>query len=64
MFSWYITDSDNWTVLTLNPSFTKPFGTHTFYQGERGRSDPPAISKTAAPVNVKFCMVLEAPYKC
>ena len=38
----------------FSPSFTKPFGIHTFYQGggggeEEGRSDPSAISKTTAP---------------
>ena len=25
----------------LNPSFTKPFGTHTFYQGGGGVEQPP-----------------------
>ena len=41
-------------VIGVNPSFTKPFGTHTFYQGGGGSSQPPAISKTVAPMNVKF----------
>ena len=44
---------------SFNPSFTKPFGTHTFYQGGRGRPEPPAISKTVEPMNVKFCRALE-----
>ena len=41
----------------FNPSFTKPFGTHTFYQLES--AGLPAISETVAPMNVKFCRVLE-----
>ena len=53
-------------VLLLNPSFTKPFGTHTFYQGGGGGGgggggEPPAILKTVAPMSVKFCMVLRTP---
>ena len=44
----------------LNPSCTKLFGTHTWYQG--GRPDPPAISKTLAPMNLKFCRVLETSF--
>ena len=32
----------------INPSFTKPFGTNIFYQGERGSDGPPAISETVA----------------
>ena len=46
----------------FNPFFTKPFGTHTFYQGW-GRPDPSDISKTVAPMNMKFCGVLETPLK-
>ena len=49
--------------LKLNPSFTKPFGTHTLYQGGGGgggvQPDPLAISKTIAPMNMKYCKVLE-----
>ena len=44
---------------TLNPSCTKPFGTHTLHKGGRGRSDAAAISKSFAPINKKFCMILE-----
>ena len=46
----------------VDPSFTKSFGTHTFYQGG-GRLDPPSHLKTVAPMNVKFCRVLETPLK-
>ena len=49
-------------INNINPSFAKPFGTHTFYQG--GRADPPpSYLKTVAPMNVKFCRVLETPLK-
>ena len=49
----------------VNPSFTEPFGTHTFTNGGGGgaQADLPAISKTVAPMNVKFCRVLEKPLK-
>ena len=51
-------------LLIINPSFSKPFGTHTFYQGGGGGSSrPPAISKTVAPMKLKFCRVLETPLK-
>ena len=47
----------------FNPSFTKPFGTHTFYQGGGGGGGmvgrTPAISKPVAPMDLKFCRVLE-----
>ena len=50
-----------WCLFPLNRSFTKPFGTHTFYQrgGGVGRT-PPAISKNVVTMNVKFCRVLKA----
>ena len=52
------------TVETLNPSFTKPFRYPHLLPGGGGvRSDPPTISKTVAPMNVKFCRVLETPLK-
>ena len=57
------TQFDQWAKTLFNPSSTKPFGTHTFYQGRGGRTDPPAISETVAPMNVKFCRVLETPLK-
>ena len=41
----------------INPSCTKPFGTHTIYQG--GWLDPPAISKTIVPMNMTFFKVLQ-----
>ena len=44
------------TRLTF-PLPIKPFGSHTLYQ--EGLAGPPAISKTIAPMNVKFCRVLE-----
>ena len=47
----------------FNPSFAKPFGTHTFYQGGGVEPIPPAISKTTAPMNLKFCRVLETSLK-
>ena len=48
----------------VNPSFTKPFGTHTFYQRGGGSSRPLKLfKKTFAPMNVKFCRVLETPFK-
>ena len=34
-----------------------------FTKGGGGRADPPAISKTVAPMNLKFCRVLETPLK-
>ena len=40
-----------------NPSFSKPFGTHTFYQG--GSAGPAAISSTIYPMNLIFCRVLK-----
>ena len=46
------------TSTVFNPSFTKPFGTHTFYKGGGGRGGS-AISKTVAPMNLKFSGVLE-----
>ena len=33
----------------INPSFTMPFGTHTFYQGRRGSSRPPSYLKNRCP---------------
>ena len=50
----------------FNPSCTKPFGTHTLYQGGGGggfEPTPSAISKTVAPMNLKFSRVLETPLK-
>ena len=58
--------------MRINLSFTKPFGTHTFYQGGGGggggggdgSSGPPqAISETVDPMKVKFFRVLETPLK-
>ena len=48
----------------LNPSFITPFaiGTHTLYQGGRGSVRPPAISKTIALMDLKFCRILETPF--
>ena len=47
----------------INPSFTKHFGTHTFYQRGGGgggvEQTSQAISETVASMNVKFCRVLE-----
>ena len=34
---------------TSNPSFTKPFGTHTFYQGRGGVGNPPCYPKNRCP---------------
>ena len=45
--------------MDINPSCTRPFGTHTLYQREEGVLDPLAISKTVVSMNMKFCMVLE-----
>ena len=50
-------------LLTLPfPSLLVPTYPHLL-QGGGGRADPPAISKTVAPMNVKFCRVLETPLK-
>ena len=51
----------NSVTFLFNPSCTKPFGTHTLYQGGGGGGQPlpPAISKTASPLNLKLCRVLE-----
>ena len=43
----------------INPSCTKPFGTHVLYQGEIGGSPKPPISKTFALINMKFCMIIK-----
>ena len=45
----------------INPSCTKTFGTPTLYQGG-GVAGPPAISNTVAPMNLKFCRVLETSF--
>ena len=50
-------------IYDVKLSFTKPFGTHPFYQGGGGRADPPSISKTVPLMSVKFCRVLETPLK-
>ena len=42
----------------FNPTFSKPFGAHTFYQG-----GGVGYLKNVAPMNVKFCRVLETPWK-
>ena len=43
----------------INPSCTKPFSTHTFYQGGGGREvsvgPPPYYLKNRCPHHVKFC---------
>ena len=44
----------------FNPSCTKVFGTHTFYEGGGGGlSRPPMISKTADSTNFNFGRPLE-----
>ena len=45
----------------FNPSFTKPFGIHTLYQGE-GRPDT-CYLKNCRTMGVKFCRVLDTPLK-
>ena len=47
-------DSKEWSDIYVNPSFTKPFGAHTFHQegGGGGRADPIAISEAVAPIRV------------
>ena len=45
----------------FNPSFTKSFGTQPFTKGGGRRADPSAISKTVAPIDLKFGRVLERP---
>ena len=50
----------------INPSFTKPFGSHTFYRGGgggRGADGPPAISKPIVSMNLKLCKVLRTSLK-
>ena len=44
----------------LNAFFTKPFGTHTFYQG--GLPDSPNYFKNRFPMKLKFCRVLETSF--
>ena len=52
------------TSHSLNPSYTKLFRTHTLYQGGiRTPPPPPTISSTFSCTNVKFCKVLEIPFK-
>ena len=54
-------------ILDLNPSYTKLFRTHTLYQGGAGGGGViwtyPTISSTLGCTNVKFCKVLEIPFK-
>ena len=33
----------------INPSFSKPFGTHTFYQGRGGVEPTPQLSQNRCP---------------
>ena len=40
--------------LYFNPSCTKVFGTHTFYEGVEPTPPPPMISKTVDPTNFNF----------
>ena len=51
----------------FNPSYTKLFRTHTLYQGGGGGGgghlDPPTISSTLDCTNLKFCKVLDIPFK-
>ena len=53
-------------IARLTLPITKPFGTHTVYQGGwgggGGRPDP-TISKTVVPMNIKCFMVLETSLK-
>ena len=52
-------------VQITNPSFPNLLVPTPFTKGG-GRADPPppqAISGTVAPINVKFCRVLETPLK-
>ena len=54
----------NCNFIELNTSFTKPFGTHTFYQGgDGGSARLPTISKSVAPINLKLCRALETSFK-
>ena len=48
---------------SLNPPFASLLVPTPFTQGGEGRADPPAISKTVAPMNVRFCRALETPSK-
>ena len=49
--------------MLLNPSYAKLFRTHILYQGGRGHLEPPTISSTLGCTNLKFCKVLEIPFK-
>ena len=51
--------------MVLSPFLTLPFPSLLVPTPfTKGRADlPPAISKTVAPMNVKFCRVLETPLK-
>ena len=46
----------------VNPSCTKPFGTHTLYQGGTNRP-PSSYLKNCCPHEPEFCRVLETPLK-
>ena len=51
---------NNWVGwYKVNPSFTKVFGTHTFYEGGGVEPTPPMISKTADSTNFNFGRPLE-----
>ena len=51
-------------VIRFNPSYTKLFRTHTLYQGGGGGSSgPPTVSSTLDCTNLKFCKVLDIPFK-
>ena len=47
----------------IDPSFTKPFGIHTLYEGMGELAGHSATSKTVALINLKFCKVLETTLK-
>ena len=52
-------------ILPFSPSYTKLFRTHTLYQGGGGGGGDldPTISSTLGCTYLKFCKVLEIPFK-
>ena len=59
----------NYNNIHFNPSYTKLFWTHTLYQGGviwtslTPQTPLPTISSTLDCTNLKFCKVLDIPFK-
>ena len=52
-----------WAEISVNPSFTKLFSTHTFYQGGGGVEPTPQVSQKPFPHEGEILQVLQTPSK-